>query len=94
MLLLRTIGIRDLVLGLGTVAASRSGAPGEAHRWTTMALASDSLDVGASLASMRAIGKRDALVAAAVALVFAVKDAYIRSALGSIEDATTEPVAP
>jgi hypothetical protein len=82
-LLLRTIGIRDLALGLGTVAASRSGEASDARRWTTMALASDSLDVAASLASIRSIGKRDALAAAVLAAVFAVKDIYVlRSLLG------------
>jgi hypothetical protein len=87
LLLLRTIGIRDLVLGFGTVAASRSGGVSDARRWTTMALASDSLDVAASLASMRSIGKRDSLVAAAMASVFVVKDVYVlRALLGSIDE--------
>ncbi len=52
-----------------------------------MALASDSLDVAASLASMRSIGKRDSLVAAAMASVFVVKDVYVlRALLGSIDE--------
>jgi hypothetical protein len=59
LLLMRTIGIRDLVLGLGTVAAARSGDMADLRRWTATALASDSLDVAASLASFRSIGKRD-----------------------------------
>jgi hypothetical protein len=73
-LLMRTIGIRDLVLGLGTVAAARSGEVREARRWTAAALASDSLDVAASLASFRSIGQRDALSAAALALAFVCGD--------------------
>lgn len=74
-LLMRTIGIRDLVLGLGTVAAARSKDDArDARRWTVAALASDSLDTAVSLASYRSIGKRDSLAAAALALVFAGAD--------------------
>lgn len=58
LLLMRTIGIRDLVLGVGTVAAARSNDVRDIRRWTTTALASDSLDSAASLASFRSIGKR------------------------------------
>jgi hypothetical protein len=78
LLLMRTIGIRDLVLGLGTVAAARSGQAREARRWTAAALASDSLDVAASLASFRSIGRRDALSAAALALAFVGGDLQAR----------------
>jgi hypothetical protein len=77
-LLMRTIGIRDLVLGLGAVAAARSGDAREARRWTAAALASDSLDVAASLASVRSIGPRDALGAAALALAFVGGDLQSR----------------
>ncbi len=73
-LLMRTIGIRDLVLGLGTVAAARSADVSDARRWTTVALASDSLDAAASLASLRSIGKRDSWTAAVLALVFVCGD--------------------
>jgi hypothetical protein len=78
MLLMRTIGIRDLVLGLGTVAAARSGEVSDVRRWTATALASDSLDVAASLASMRSIGKRDSWSAALLALVFVGGDLHAR----------------
>ena len=81
-LLMRTIGIRDLVLGLGTVTAARSangnGNDGEegdsVRRWTSMAMASDSIDTVVSLASFRSIGKRDSVVAAVLAFVFACGD--------------------
>jgi len=76
MLLMRTIGIRDLVLGAGTVAAARSGGMGDVRRWTTSALASDSLDVAASLVSMRCIGRRDSISAALLALIFVGGDLY------------------
>jgi hypothetical protein len=74
LLLMRTIGIRDLVLGLGAVAAARSGDADDARRWTTAALTSDSLDVVASLTSIRSIGKRDAWTAALLAFSFVCGD--------------------
>jgi hypothetical protein len=86
-LLMRTIGIRDLVLGLGTVAAARSGGAGDARRWTATALASDSLDVAASLASFRSIGKQDSLTAALLALAFVGGD------LRALRSATRTPEA-
>jgi hypothetical protein len=68
-LLLRTIGIRDLVLGLGVVAAARSDRADDLRRWTSMALASDSLDVTASVAAGRSIGMRDSSAAAGLAIL-------------------------
>jgi hypothetical protein len=70
LLLMRTIGIRDLVLGLGAVAAARSDGVSDIRRWTVAALASDSLDTAVSLASFRSIGKRDSWCAAVLALTF------------------------
>jgi hypothetical protein len=78
LLLMRTIGIRDLVLGLGTVAAARSDDMTDLRRWTATALASDSLDVAASLASFRSIGKRDSWGAAILALTFVCGDLQAR----------------
>lgn len=77
-LLMRTIGIRDLVLGLGTVAAARSQEVREVRRWTATALASDSLDAAVSLASFRSIGKRDSWSAAVLALAFVCGDLQAR----------------
>ena len=74
LLLMRTIGIRDLVLGLGTVAAARSPEVQDFRRWNAMTLASDSLDTVVSAGSFRSIGKRDALSAAALALGFVCGD--------------------
>ena len=81
-LLMRTIGIRDLVLGLGTVAAARSGDDADLRRWTSAGLASDSLDVGASLVAAPSIGRVEAAGAAAAALLFAVGDTLVVSSLG------------
>jgi len=77
-LLMRTIGIRDLVLGLGTVAASASGRAGDVGRWNSAALASDALDTAVSLASSRSIGKRDAAAAAILAFTFVCGDLRAR----------------
>jgi hypothetical protein len=77
-LLMRTIGIRDLVLGAGTVAAARSSDVRDVRRWTATALASDSLDTVTSLASFRSIGKRDSWVAAILALTFVCGDLQAR----------------
>src|SRR6202034_1801749 len=77
-LLMRTIGIRDLVLGLGTVVAARSAETGDVARWNAAALASDSLDTLVSLASFRSIGKRDAWVAGALAFAFVCGDLEAR----------------
>jgi hypothetical protein len=70
LLLMRTIGIRDLVLGLGTVAAARSEDQADARRWVKATLASDAIDTVVSLAALRSIGRRDSLLAAALALAF------------------------
>jgi hypothetical protein len=78
LLLMRTIGIRDLVLGLGTVAAARSDDVRDVRRWTAAALASDSIDSAASLASFRSIGKRDSVSAAVLALTFVCGDLQAR----------------
>ncbi len=85
MLLMRTIGIRDLVLGLGTVAAARSDDVRDERRGTATALASDSLDVAASLASFRSIGKRDSCSAAILALTFVCGDLQARRRLRRAE---------
>jgi hypothetical protein len=74
LLLMRTIGIRDLVLGLGTVSASRSNDQSDARRWVKATLASDALDTVVSLAALRSIGSRDSLFAAALALGFVYGD--------------------
>jgi hypothetical protein len=73
-LLMRTIGIRDLVLGLGTVSATRSNQRSDTRRWVKATLASDAIDTVVSLAAMRSIGKRDSLIAAALALAFVFGD--------------------
>jgi hypothetical protein len=74
LLLMRTIGIRDLVLGLGTLVAARSDVTADVRLWNSAVLASDSLDTVFSLASSRSIGKREAWAAAALAFTFVCGD--------------------
>jgi hypothetical protein len=74
LLLMRTIGIRDLVLGMGVVSAALATDQSDAHRWVKATLASDALDTVISLAVMRSIGRRDSLLAAALALGFVFGD--------------------
>ena len=87
-LLIRTIGIRDLALGIGTVTAARRGDEDGLRHWTSVGLASDSLDVLASLAARRSIGTTEALAAAAAALVFAAGDVVALRLLGRADPAT------
>jgi hypothetical protein len=51
-LLIRTVGIRDLVLGIGTIRATYASTD-EARPWILAGLASDSLDVVAGAALSR-----------------------------------------
>jgi hypothetical protein len=81
MLLLRTIGIRDLALGMGVVAAARSDRTDDLRRWTSMALVSDSLDVTASVVAGRSIGVRDATAAAGLAVLAVLGDAQVLAGL-------------
>lgn len=74
LLLMRTIGIRDLTIGLGTVVAARSDDSDNVTLWNLAALASDSLDTVVSIASFRSIGKRDAFAAGALAFAFVCGD--------------------
>jgi len=71
-LLIRTIGIRDLVLGIGTVRATYSS-PDETRPWLLAGLASDSLDVIAGAALTRTDAKAGVL-AAVIPLPFVTGD--------------------
>jgi hypothetical protein len=83
LLLMRTIGIRDLLLGLGTVASHRSGGPGDARRWLAATTASDAFDTVARLAAGWTIGKRDSLGAAGLAFAFVCGDLMALAGSGS-----------
>ena len=64
--LMRTIGIRDLVLGGGGVWALLRGSDAEFRRWATTGFASDVLDGTAAVASVGMLGRRSAAIAFAV----------------------------
>jgi hypothetical protein len=63
-LLMRTIGIRDVVIGSGACAALATGTGGEFRRWASMGLLSDSADMIVGLTSSRSLpDTRSALIA-------------------------------
>ena len=83
-LLLRTVGIRDLCLGGGIVSAARSPGEVDLQRWTRVALASDTMDLAASLAASRSIGIWQSAGAGALALVAMLGDRRVlRASLAS-----------
>jgi hypothetical protein len=81
-LLMRTIGVRDLVLGAGTVAAAR-GSGDEAHRWIATGLLSDVLDVLTGAVSVSLVGRKGALTAAVVPMPFVLADLFVLRRLRS-----------
>lgn len=62
-LLMRTIGIRDVVLGSGACTAWARGAGAEAKWWAAFGLISDSADLVTGLNSKPLVGSRSALIA-------------------------------
>jgi hypothetical protein len=62
-LLMRTIGIRDVVLGSGACAAWASGSHREFRRWATVGLLSDSADIVTGIGSWSSLGSRSAAIA-------------------------------
>jgi hypothetical protein len=80
-LLLRTVGIRDLALGLGTASAVHSGSTRDLHRWLGAGLVSDALDVVAGIRSARTIGARG-VVSALIAAPMVLADAWALSSRG------------
>ena len=94
-LLMRTVGIRDLALGLGSASALRSGSTDELQRWVSAGLLSDVLDVAAGLASARTTRARG-LVSALIASPMVVADlwalALLRETAG-VRDPPDDPRA-
>src|SRR5262249_22745131 len=66
-LLMRTVGIRDLGIGIGTMRAVRTGTVDDVQRWVGAGLLSDALDVAAGLAAARTMGARGVLSAVVAA---------------------------
>jgi hypothetical protein len=71
----RTVGIRDLILGAGTLAAS-FGDQGDTRRWATACLVSDVIDTAAGAISSRYVGPGGAAAATAASLPFVVAGAW------------------
>jgi hypothetical protein len=91
LLLARTVGIRDLVIGAGTISAVRSGETRDVRRWAVVGLTSDVLDAAAGIASIRLLGKRRALVATGVTLPVIAAGLW---GLARLELSTGQPAAP
>lgn len=72
----RTVGIRDLAMGAGTLAALQTGTTDDVRRWIAAGLTSDTLDLAASLVSAPLVGKRGALIATAVTLPVVAADVW------------------
>ncbi len=80
-LMTRTVGVRDLVLGVGTVWSCRSQSSSDGCRWIALGLGSDLLDVTIGARSARTVGKRGALIAALAPLPFVALDLAALAAL-------------
>jgi hypothetical protein len=82
-LMTRTVGIRDLVVGIGSLAAVRSGSDRDLRRWIRVGLLSDVLDTLAGMFSARLVGKRGASVSALVPVPVIVADVCALSMLNN-----------
>ncbi len=73
-ILVRTIGLRDLVAGGGALSAlgNGKGSCAASRGWTLAGLANDAGDVVLALASRRELGRRGAWVAALTPLPFVI----------------------
>ena len=79
-LLMRTIGIRDIVIGLGTFSAGRAGTEADTRRWLQTGLKSDAMDAVTGLLSRRSLGPTETAVAVGAAAVFVGLDLWAISA--------------
>jgi hypothetical protein len=75
--MVRTIGVRDLALGLGAVTAARSSLGGNVRRWIQFGLLSDALDVMTGAGSSRLLGLGGAATAALVPVPFVAADLWV-----------------
>lgn len=83
-LLLRTVGVPDLAVGAGTLAALNSRSDVDLRRWVAAGLLSDTLDVVVGLTAARTTGSRglsSAMIAAPMVVIgfVALKDRNSRS---------------
>jgi hypothetical protein len=75
-LLLRTVGIRDLAVGVGTAAALRTSSGEDLRAWIAAGLLSDTFDVVAGIAGSRTTGIR-ALSSALIAAPMVAAGVYV-----------------
>jgi hypothetical protein len=75
--MVRTIGVRDLALGLGTVVAARSSRRRGVRRWIQFGLLSDALDVMTGASSSRLLGRSGAAAAALIPVPFVAADLLV-----------------
>ena len=80
-LMTQTIGVRDRVLGSGTVWSCRSRTAADARRWVALGLCSDVLDFVVGATSARSVGRRGALIAALAPVPFIALDVAAFTAL-------------
>jgi hypothetical protein len=73
-LMTRTVGVRDLALGMGTVMSCRPPSAVDARRWVALGLCSDLLDFVVGATSARSVGRRGALIAALAPVLFLALD--------------------
>ena len=82
-LMTRTVGIRDFVVGIGSASAVRSNNRDDVKRWLMVGLLSDVLDIATAAASGRSIGKRSALTAALIPVPVVAADLHALRLLDS-----------
>ena len=75
-LVVRFLGVRDIVLGAGTLVALASDAEQDLRRWLWVALAADSADVALSASSAMSVGIPEALASGALSLGFVGLDRW------------------
>lgn len=80
-LLTRTIGVRDLVLGAGTVKSAFGRSTADSRRWVLAGLCSDVLDCVIGAKSTASVGRRGALIAALAPVPFIALDIAALAAL-------------
>jgi hypothetical protein len=86
----RTVGIRDLVLGVGTLVASFDGEGTEdLRRWTQVSLASDAMDTVSGMASVRHVGVVGSIQATAASIPFVAGGWWALRRLPHSEQATS-----
>jgi len=75
-LLMRTVGVRDVVLGSGGCAAWANGDKGEIRRWAAMGLLSDSADLVTGLGSKSLVGRKSAMIATLAPVPFLAAEIF------------------